>query len=99
MTFESDADRLAMIQAVGEQLDTGKPTRMWAIFDEAYLARDLDRFTVANREPVLMCRTADVVAHELVKQSKVTRADRSVYFVKDFEPDGMGMTLLRLSSS
>jgi hypothetical protein len=96
--IETDADRLATIQAVGEQFDTGKPTRLWAIFDEAYLETDLDRFTVANREPMLQCRTSDVAAHELVKQSKVTRvADGSSWFVKDFEPDGTGMTVVRLS--
>lgn len=94
--IESDADRLALIQAVGEQFDTGKPTRMWAIFDEAYLETDLDRFAVANREPMLHVRTSDLSAHELVKQSKVTRSDGSDYFVKDFEPDGTGMTLVRL---
>lgn len=98
MTFESDADRLAMIQAVGEQFDTGKPTGMWAVFDEAYVGTELDRFTVANGEPVLTCRTSDVVAHELVKGSKVTRAaGGSGYFVKDLEPDGTGITLVRLS--
>lgn len=97
--IESDADRLALIQAVGEQFDTGKPARMWAIFDEAYLESDLDRFTVANREPMLTCRTSDVAAHELVKQSKVTRvSDGSEYYVKDFEPDGTGMTVVRLAS-
>lgn len=95
--IETDADRLATIQAVGEQFDTGKPTRLWAIFDEAYLETDLDRFTVANREPMLQCRTSDVAAHELVKQSKVTRvADGASYAVKDLEPDGTGMTIIRL---
>jgi hypothetical protein len=95
--FESDADRLAMIRAVGEQFDTGKPTRMWAVFDEAYLESDLDRFTVANREPMLQVRTSDVALHELVKASKLTRvSDGSDYFVKDLEPDGTGMTLVRL---
>jgi hypothetical protein len=95
--FESDADRLALIQAVGEQFDTGKPTRMWAIFDEAYLESSLDRFTVANGEPMLQCRTSDVALHELVKQSKVTRvSDGSAYFVKDLEPDGTGMHVVRL---
>ena len=98
MAFESDADRLAMIQAVGEQFDTGKPTRMWAIFDQAYLSASLDRLQVSDSEPMMMCRTSDVAVHELVKKSRLVRvSDGTEHYVKDFEPDGVGMTLVRLS--
>lgn len=95
--FESDADRLAMIQAVGEQFDTGKPTKLWGVFDNAYLASDLERFSVANAEPMIQVRTSDVALHELVKQSRLIAADGTEYFVKTLEPDGTGMTVLRFS--
>lgn len=95
--IETDRDRLAVLGDDREEFDTGRPTRMWALFDEAYLETDLDRFTIANREPVMTCRSSDVAEHELVKQSRVTRVkDGAVYFVKDFEPDGTGMTIVRL---
>lgn len=95
--FESDADRLAMIQAVGEQFDTGKPTKLWAIFDSAFLAEVLQRQTVSGDQPMFLCRTSDVQAHELIKKSPVTRvSDGEQFIVKDLEPDGTGMTLVHL---
>jgi hypothetical protein len=95
--FESDADRLAMVQAVGEGFSTGNVAPLLGIFDEAYLETEVSDFTVANREPMLLCRTSDVAAHGLVKQSKVTRVSDGVdYFVTDIEADGTGMTLVRL---
>lgn len=96
--LESEADRLAMIQAVGgEEFDTGHAERLLAIFDRAYEESVLTGHVVANRRPILHCRTSDIAAHELVKQYKVTRvSDGSVFFVKDFEPDGTGMTIVVL---
>lgn len=97
--IESDADRLALIQAVGEQFDTGKPTRMWAIFDEAYLESDLDRFTVKNRRAEITCRESDVELHGLVKGSPIERvANGSKYSVKELAPDGTGLTVISLGA-
>jgi hypothetical protein len=98
VTFESAADRLALLQAVGgEPFDTGHPFFLTGIFDEAYLETEVSDYSVANREPVLLCRSTDVVVHELVKHSKVTRvSDHVSYLVKDFEADGTGITLIRL---
>ena len=95
----SDAVGLAMLKMGGaEQFDTGKPTRMWAIFDKGFLAANLDRFQVSDSEPMMLCRTSDVAAHGLVKKSRVVRvSDGSEHFVRDLEPDGVGMTLVRLS--
>jgi hypothetical protein len=95
--LESDADRLGMIRAVGEQFDTGHTSRLWMVFDETFLETDVNGFVVSNREPRGEARTSDVEAHELIKDSRITRvSDGSVWFVKDLEPDGTGMTLVRL---
>jgi hypothetical protein len=86
-----------MIQAVGEELDTWKPTRMWAIFDRAYEESVLNELVVSNRRPLIYCRTSDVIIHELVKDSRIERVDDgSVWFVKDFEDDGTGVTVIVL---
>ena len=97
--FETDADRLAMLQAAGEEFDTGRPTRLVGVFDRTFNDADLSNFRVTTGQPVLQCRDVDVAAHELVKQSKLTRVwDGKVYFVKDLQPDGTGMTVLTLRS-
>jgi hypothetical protein len=96
--IESDADRLAMIQAVGEAFDTGSPTTLYAIFDRPHEDVLIGEIVVVARRPVLYCRTSDLVAHSLVKQSKVTRvSDGRSYFVKDLEDDGVGITVVALS--
>jgi hypothetical protein len=96
--IESEADRLGYLQAVGEQFDTGKPTRMWAIFDRPTEDVLVAEITFAARRPVILCRTSDVIAHELVKQSKITRVSEAAsFFVKEIEDDGTGMTFIALS--
>lgn len=96
--FESDADRLTLIQAVGEQFDTGRPTKLWCIYDREYEEVSPGRGSFVSGKAQIACRTSDVAFHELVKQSKLTRADGSVWLVKGFEPDGTGMTVVTLSS-
>lgn len=94
--FESDADRLTLIQAVGEQFDTGRPTKLWGIYDREYEEVSPGRISIAGGRALLHCRTMDVESHELVKQSKLVRSDGSVLFVNGFEPDGTGMTIVVL---
>jgi hypothetical protein len=96
--FESEADRLGLIQAVGgERFDTGNADKLWAIFEREYLQTEVGVQSVANRRPTLTCRSSDVIAHSLVKDSKVVRdSDGSTFFCSKFEPDGTGMTLVML---
>lgn len=96
--FESEADRLGLIRAVGaERFSPGSSEVLWAIFDREYLETDLGVQSVANRRPVLTCRSSDVASLGLVKDSKLTReSDGSVFFCSKFEPDGTGMTLVML---
>jgi hypothetical protein len=96
--LETEADRRdAIVSLGGEPFDTGYVSFLVGIFDEVYLETEISEYTIANREPVLICRTSDVAEHGIVKQSRLTRvSNKAAYFVTDFEPDGVGMTLLRL---
>lgn len=96
--LESEADRLASIQANGGELfDTGRPVRLWGIFERPFEEVLLSEHAFASRRPELLCRTSDVAAHALVKQSRITRvADGSSFSVKELEDDGTGMTVLVL---
>jgi hypothetical protein len=95
--LESEADRLATIQAVGESFSTARPEKLWLIFDREFIEQQFGEFTTEGRKPVGVCRTSDVELHELVKESVITRdADGAKYTVRRFQPDGTGMTLLVL---
>lgn len=97
LPYEDEDDRRAHVETFGEQFDTGKATKLLGIPLPEYRESSLGQLTVANPMMGIECLTSDVAEHELVKQSKVTRvSDSTDYFVKDFEPDGTGMTVLRL---
>lgn len=99
MPIESAADRLSFLADDGEEFFTGNPDNLIGIFDRNHDESSLAMHSVAGRRPVLACRTSDVEAHALVKGSEIVRLSDDVkYFVKDFEHDGTGMTLLVLRS-
>lgn len=89
-----------MIKAVGgEEFDTGKPSNLWAVWDNEFSDITVGIQTVERRLPVIECRSSDVTAHELVKDTKIRRlADDAEYFVRRIEPDGTGMSRIRLRS-
>lgn len=97
--LESEADRLGMLKAVGgEEFDTGQPTRLWAVFDIPAIDRE-GLIPVKSRRPELSCRDSDVEAHSLVKGSSLVRVSTGVqYLVRELEPDGTGMTVIRLGT-
>ena len=93
--LESEADRLAMVQAVGETFSTAKADKLWLIFDREYIEQQLGEFSIDGRKPIGLGRTSDIALHELVKDSVVRRdADGGSYMVRRLQPDGTGMTLL-----
>ena len=100
MTLDSEADRLAMVQAVGgEPFDTGHAEPLMAIFDRPSIDSLGQLIPVKNRRPEIHCLESDAELHELVKQSVVTRlADGATYVVRDFDPDGTGMTVITLGA-
>jgi hypothetical protein len=93
--IETDADRLAMIRAVGETFSTGKAEKLWLVFDREFIEQTLGEFSHEGRKPLGLARTSDVQLHELVKDSVVTRdLDGAKYSVRRFQPDGVGITLV-----
>jgi hypothetical protein len=97
--FESEADRLAMVQAVGgEEFDTGRPTSLLGVFDREAEQNFVGDHVVETRVPTLTCRSSDVAAHDLKKGSAITRvSDGSAFRVQRLEDDGSGMTTIRLT--
>lgn len=97
MAVESDADRAAFFADFGED-DTitvdGNPVN--AQFDNVYVEVGLDGVTVESVGPVLLCRTIDVSA---VVQGDAAVVNSVNYTVAEVQPDGTGMTLLRLRAT
>jgi len=91
--IESEADRLAYLQALGEEWST-PAGKLWAIFDNEY-AEASGEVDVETRTPVLLCRESDAKAQSIGKGTAVTRAGRQ-YVVRRLEPDGVGMMRLIL---
>lgn len=89
-----------MIKSLGgEPFSTGRPEKLWGIFDREYESSEVGGFVVANRRTVIQCRESDVTLHELVVNSVITRdADGKSYAIKGHpEHDGTGMSVLPLS--
>lgn len=93
--FENEADRLAEIKALGGQLVvTDTAESLWAIFDNDYL-EVLGDPGVETRAPVMQCRTSDVEALAIQKDTEI-QFDERTYRVHKHQPDGTGMSLLVL---
>lgn len=88
--FDSDADRLEMIQSLGGQLV--RPENFWAIYDNEFLIVE----GMETSQPILTCRTSDVRAASLAKDDILLVLDESgeerERKVRRIEPDGTGMT-------
>jgi len=94
--LESEADRLGYLQAAGERFRSSKGS-FYGIWDSPSVDADGLLIPVKDRKPQIECRDSDVVAHELVKESPVTReADGTQWFCREFVPDGTGMTVVLL---
>lgn len=88
MSLESDADRLALLQAVGEPIVLDGAS-VWSVFGNAYI----ESLDVSGSQPVATCRTSDVTA--VTRASTVVHAGIT-YRVAVIQPDGTGMTQLVL---
>jgi hypothetical protein len=100
MSFESEADRLASIKALGgEPFSTGHAEKLIGVFDRPSVDSFGQVIAVKNRKPELLVRESDVSKHGLVKQSLITRdSDGASYVVRDLDPDGTGMTVIALGT-
>lgn len=91
MSFETDADRLGILQAVGEQI-TFDGAQIWAVFRNAYI----ETVEISGTRPTAECRTSDVAS---ATSASVVVAGGVNYRVAVIQPDGTGMTLLVLERS
>lgn len=96
MSIETDADRLAMLKDLGEQIEYDNET-IWAIFEKPYIDLGFDR-PVESDAPQVTVRSSDVtgVTHGKSVVRTVSGTTYS-YTVENVQPDGEGMTVLRLS--
>lgn len=87
--LESDADRLAYLQALGEQI-TVNGQSLWAVADNAYVdVLDL----AAGTRPQAIVRSSDVPA---IAPGQTVVMQGTQYSVAEIQPDGTGMTTLIL---
>lgn len=89
--LESDADRLESLKALGEHISVDGKI-LWGIFEQVF-GEALSDPGVSSSDPELTCRSIDVI--EVTKDSVIERQSVQ-YRVREIEPDGTGMTLLRL---
>jgi hypothetical protein len=91
--FESDADRLALIRALGGVVFDGPKGRFDAIFERAAVAQgDL---AVISTTPQLTARTVDLERCG-VQSGSLVRGTPGVFIVREPKPDGDGMTVAEL---
>jgi hypothetical protein len=96
----SELDRLQMLKSLGgEEFDTGRPQRLWAVIEGEYNDPELSGITIEGEIRWLEVRSSDVALHELVKNSKLVRvSDGEALYVKRFEPSrSSGFTVVRLN--
>lgn len=91
--LESDQDRLESLQALGEEIRIDD-FPVWGVFDQSFVEALSDP-GIGSSEPEFTCRSIDV--ENVQKDSVLTRLQVQ-YRVRELEPDGTGMTLLRLRS-
>ena len=94
MSVETAADRTAMLADYGSTVTKADASTFTGIFDNDFLAVDVDESEVESSEPTLLARTADVssLAHgDTLTISAVN------YTVRGIQPDGTGMTQIMLS--
>lgn len=92
--LESDQDRLDVLQELGE-LVTIDGNEVWVIFDQQYLEALTDP-GMSSAEPEVVGRTSDLKS--VTQSTTIQRSNGDQYRVRENEPDGTGMTLLRLRS-
>ena len=93
MSIETAADRSAMLADYGITVTKSDTSTFIGIFDNDFLAVDLDESEVESTEPTLLARTADVSG--LAHGDSLTISSTS-YKVRGIQPDGTGMTQIML---
>ena len=88
--LETDDDRLAIVTGLGERILIDDK-EVWGIFENAFIELDID---VDSSTPLVQVRDIDIP-----KVDRGSIVDRSGlrYSVVQVQPDGEGMSVLRLS--
>lgn len=93
MSVETAADRTALLTDYGTTVTKADASTFTGIFDNDFLAVDLDESEVESTEPTLLARTSDVSG--LAHGDSLTISAVS-YTVRGIQPDGTGMTQIML---
>jgi hypothetical protein len=94
MSVETAADRSTLLNDYGTTVTKADASTFTGIFDNDFLAVDVDESEVESSEPTLLARTADVSS--LAHGDTLTISSTS-YTVRGIQPDGTGMTQIMLS--
>jgi len=93
--LESNDDQLAYLMALGEQI-TVDGKCVWAIFENPYIEIDVGVLDVESTQPMATVRAIDVPSLE--RGDSVKRSNTN-YQVAQYQPDGEGMVVLRLTET
>lgn len=94
MPPETDGDRLFLLQAEGVQAivtlaSTGEKRTVWGIFEDEHREVDLETASLSTVAPIFHCRTVDLGG---VARGDLFRIGGQSRPVRDFHPDGTGMS-------
>ncbi len=88
--LETDSDRLAIVSSLGERILVDDK-EVWGIFENVYLELDID---VDSSTPMVQVRDIDIPN---VDRGSIVDRSGLRYTVVQVQPDGEGMSVLRLS--
>ena len=93
MAIETDAERLVFFADFGQTITKADTTTFTAIFDDEFAEAGGLMNQIETSSPQLTCRTSDVsgLAH-----NAVLTFGGSTYHVIGIEPEGTGITILKL---
>lgn len=94
MSIESDSDRLELLKALGEVV-TVSGRSVYGIFERAFSELQFDT-AIESAEPQVTVREIDV---EKIQRGAVVTRQGEHFTVVGNQPDGEGMTVLRLSDA
>lgn len=96
MAVESENDRLELLEDFGIDVkvdpDSSNST-FKAIYDAGHIEIDNGISLVSTVEPQLLARDSDITT---LTQGSVVELNSTRYVIADVQPDGTGMTVLRI---
>ncbi len=95
MAVETDADRLDFFSTDDFALAaTIGGSTVYGIFDNEYLAFEVEGVAVASNNPTFLCRASDLPA--ITYGTTTATINAIAYVIVEEKPDGTGITLLEL---